>query len=507
MKRILCCALAAVLVFCFSVPTFAATTSPSSVDFFKKVCEIDGNVYRYRFDLNELLEKYPKLESSKDAFVEEYNYFLSALGDPTKTILCGFYQNGGYNPAGLSIFVYDTGTFLGIRDISGTQAYFSLSGSCHRLSLSFTSPSSGYSLTSISSQFYPAPSSPSSTNTVNGSFFSPYSWLIQGEKPTFPSWYSGFVAGIDFRLEVSGAEKATTRNLTINYLYTDNTPAAESVTYPYEPGAEFSIPSPEIPGYIPNRSVISGIMPDEDASIDVFYSQLFYPLTIKYQYVDGSQAAEDAVTNYPMGFEYAVPSPEVSGYTPNRAMVSGTMPAQAVTETVVYVGKPYTLTVIYQYENGLQATDTYQGRFITGSRYSIPSPKLEGYIPSKETLTGTMPGNDITLTVIYKVDSGGSTGAGGTGPGGSGESGGETGGGNESGGETGGGEFTGKDPFVVPDIPSFSGNDPFTLPGSSSGGNVTTPGIPSFSGRDPFKIYGLPSYLYDPFIASDSLRE
>ncbi|MCI8351815.1 MAG: MucBP domain-containing protein [Oscillospiraceae bacterium] len=504
MKKVVSLFVVISYVFCFSVSASAA--SASSVPFLSKVCEVDGNTYCYRFDLNELLEKYPSLEPRKDAFVEEYNYFLSALGDPTKTILCGFYQSG-YNPTGLNIFVYDTGTFLGIRDIVGDQAYFSLSGSCHQLNLGFTSLSSGYTLTSISSRFYPAPSSPSGSNIISGPFFFPYSWLIQGEKPPFPSHYSGFVAGIDFRLEVSGIEQTTTRNLTVNYLYTDNTPAAESVTYPFEPGAEFNIPSPEIPGYLPNRSVVSGIMPEEDASIDVFYNQLFYPLTIQYQYVDGTQASEDAVANYPMGFEYGVPSPEINGYTPSQKMVSGIMPAQAVTETVTYVGKPYTLTVIYQYENGLQATDTYQGRFITGSRYSIPSPRIEGYAPSEEAVTGTMPGKDVTRTVVYRVDSGDSSGAGDTGPGGGGES----GGGDKPGGGTqppGDGEFTGNDPFVLPEIPPFSGKNPFVLPDfSSSGGNSSTPGIPPYPGRDPFRIYGLPPYFYDPFVMPDSLRE
>lgn len=541
MKKLVSFFVSMIYVFCFSIPASAASTSASSVPFLSKVCEVDGSTYRYRFDLNELLEKYPNLEANKDAFVEEYNYFLSALGDPTKTILCGFYQNGSYNPTGLNIFVYDTGTFLDIRDTTGSQAYFTLSGSCHRLNLGFTSLSSGYNLTSISSKFYPAPSSPSGSIMVSGEFFFPYAWIIQGEKPTPIDKFRYFVSeNVDLRLDISGIEQTTTRNLTINYLYPDNTPAAEPVTYPFEPGAEFSIPSPEIPGYIPNRSIVSGIMPEEDASIDVFYNQLFYPLTIKYQYVDGSQAAEDAVENYPMGFEYSVPSPEISGYTPNQKIVSGIMPAQAITEIVTYVGKPYTLTVIYQYENGLQATDTYQGRFITGSRYSIPSPKIEGYAPSEEAVTGTMSGKDVTRTVIYRVDSGDSSGAGGTGPG----EGGESGGGNEPGGGTqppGGGEFTGNDPFILPEIPPFSGNDPFVFPGlpsflgdnpftlpgipplsgddpfslpdtsfsgndpfvlpeiPSSSGSTSTPEVPSFSGRDPFRIYSLPSYSYDPF--------
>lgn len=536
MKKIVCLVLSAVLAFCFSMSASAATTV-SSIDFFKKVCDIDGNTYRYRFNLDEFLEQHPELEERRADFIEGYNELCSAVGDPTKTILCGFRQDGSVNPTVLSIFIYDSDSSFSVRDISGSQAYNSVFGACRYITLSFSSYNTGYSLTSIYSEYYPAPVS-SSSNMVGHTSFSPYAWLIQGVKPRFPSWYSGFVGTVDFMIDVAGIEESVTRNLTINYLYTDNTPAAASVTYPFEPGAEFSIPSPDVPGYSPNLSVVTGTMPDEDASIDVFYNQLFYTMIIKYQYVDGSQAAEDFISHYPMGYEYYIPSPSVNGYTPNPTAVSGIMPAQGVTETVMYVGKPYTLTVIYQYENGLQATDTYQGRFITGSRYNIPSPKLEGYSPNKESVTGIMPGNDITLTVIYKVVSGGSTGAGGTGPG-EGE---EPGGSGDFGGETGNEEFTGKDPFIIPEIPSFSGkdpfvfsrlpsflgNNPFTLPGipslsgndpfslpdffsfsgndpfvlpdiSSSGSNITMPGIPSFSGRDPFQVYSLPSYSYDPF--------
>ena len=76
--------------------------------------------------------------------------------------------------------------------------------------------------------------------------------------------------------------------------------------------------------------MVTGTMPDEDLTIDVYYTKSFYPLTVKYQYQDGGQAAEDVVLQYPLGFVYDVPSPEVSGYLPNRERVSGTMPGHAL---------------------------------------------------------------------------------------------------------------------------------------------------------------------------------
>ena len=61
-----------------------------------------------------------------------------------------------------------------------------------------------------------------------------------------------------------------------------------------------------------------------------------YPLTIHYQYEDGTEAAADHTESLAEGADYSVDSPEIENYTPDQATVSGTMPAEAVEVTVVY---------------------------------------------------------------------------------------------------------------------------------------------------------------------------
>lgn len=301
---------------------------------------------------------------------------------------------------------------------------------------------------------------------------------------------------------------ASNHTLTVNYLYSEGVLAADPVTQTIAAGEAYSIQSPEIPGYTPDVPLVAGTMPEEDLTIDVYYTKVFYPLTVKYQYQDGSQAAGDVVQQYPAGFVYEVPSPRITGYQPDKPTVAGTMPAEAVTEVVTYAVQSYYLTVDYRYEDGTQAADSHREQVPFGVQYSVSSPVITGYTPSLETVSGIMPGEDVTATVTYREASGGSSGGGTTGPG--------------DGGSPGGGDFTGDDPFAVPELPAYSGDDPFQIPGlppsledpfqipglpAPGSDPFQIPGIPGPSGYDPFLIPGLPGYSYDPFVMPDKYKE
>lgn len=253
----------------------------------------------------------------------------------------------------------------------------------------------------------------------------------------------------------------TNHTLTVNYLYAEGVLAAAPVTQTIAAGETYSIQSPEIPGYTPDVPLVAGTMPDNDLVIDVYYSKVFYPLTIQYRYQDGTQAAGDVVQQYPAGFAYDIPSPQIAGHQPDKLTVAGTMPAEAVTEVVTYAVQSYYLTVDYRYEDGTQAAESYREQVPFGVQYSVSSPVIAGYTPSAEAVTGIMPGADKWITVTYRRASGGSSGAG--------SSGAESGGSSDGSGDTSG-------------------------PGGSSSG-----GIPPFSGSDPFQIGQLPSYSHDPF--------
>jgi len=330
-----------------------------------------------------------------------------------------------------------------------------------------------------------------------GGTFNISSPKIDGFSPSV-SVATGVMPSTDYTMDVIYSPKATENTLTVNYLYSEDHPAAESVTQALEPGAEYSIPSPEVEGYTPDIPLVTGTMPEDDLTVNVYYTRAFYELRIKYQYADGSQAKENVVFQYPLGFNYDIPSPEIAGYRPDKLTVAGEMPGRALEEVITYTAIPYTLTVNYQFADGSQAAQSHQEQLTIGSEYSVPSPEIEGYRPNQSMVTGIMPASDVISTVTYREDSGGSSGTGGTGAGDSGTT--EGGGDHPGGGGSDNDPFIpilppapDYDPFVIPGLPSYSGYDPFIISGPSD-----------FSGYDPFIVPKIPSFSgYDPFAMPD----
>lgn len=135
-----------------------------------------------------------------------------------------------------------------------------------------------------------------------------------------------------------------------------------------------------------------------------------HTLTIQYQYEDGSQAAEPAVKTYEAGAAYQVVSPIIGGFYTDQAIVSGTMPDKDLTITVTYLPVPgellYTLSVVYQFSDGAQASNIVIKHLEAGTPYSIVSPVIAGYTADKPTVSGTMPENNLRIVVTYSKDSG-----------------------------------------------------------------------------------------------------
>ena len=66
-----------------------------------------------------------------------------------------------------------------------------------------------------------------------------------------------------------------------------------------------------------------------------------------------------------------------------------------------YTPQEYTLTILYQYQNGKQAAETYTEVLRAGTDYSVQSPTIAGYHTNTKIVKGTMPSRDVTVTVIY----------------------------------------------------------------------------------------------------------
>ena len=424
-----------------------ALSSASSVYFLANICTRVDGTYQFEIDMASYFEKHPTSDEEKQKILDSYNAYLSALEDSSKSILVQTAKRSSVDGKSESVRIFICNK--SDLSLSVTSPYFSIFGDHHVL---YFTPS----LTTVSG---------SSGNVARWSSPGGYKFFVKN--PVYPPSTSDtnniFVVGgeVKFRLNLTNFENPSMRNLTINYLYTEDTPAADPVVQSLAPGTEYSIPSPEVEGYTPDIPLVAGTMPEEDLTINVYYSREFYPLTVQYQYSDGSQALEDVVYQYPAGFNYEIPSPEIAGYLPDKSEIAGEMPAEAVEAVVTYTAIPYTLTVSYRFTDGSVAAESHQEQLTVGMRYYVASPQLEGYRPNQSAVSGVMPASDVTHTVTYRETSGG-----------------------------GGGD----DPFGGSDVPPYAGKDPFVIPG-----------LPSYT-YDPFIISGLPPYKYNPFVMPDSLK-
>ena len=65
--------------------------------------------------------------------------------------------------------------------------------------------------------------------------------------------------------------------------------------------------------------------------------------------------------------------------------------------------RKYNLTINYVYEDGSEAATTYNEKVANGTTYNVASPEAnkKGYHPETETVTGTMPTEDVSVEVKY----------------------------------------------------------------------------------------------------------
>jgi LPXTG-motif cell wall-anchored protein len=197
---------------------------------------------------------------------------------------------------------------------------------------------------------------------------------------------------------------ANNYNLTVNYVYEDGTPAAPSHFATLDFGSDYSVDSPAIEGYTPDQAVVAGRMPASAVEVTVTYTANDYNLTVKYQYADGSEAAPTAVKTLHIGDTYSIASPSITGYTADLSLVAGTMPAKDVEVIVTYVANDYNLTVNYVYEDGTPAANSHFATLEFGGSYNVPSPAITGYTPDLAVVSGTMPAEEVVVTVTYRAN-------------------------------------------------------------------------------------------------------
>lgn len=118
--------------------------------------------------------------------------------------------------------------------------------------------------------------------------------------------------------------------------------------------------------------------------------------------LSASNGWTETVNGIPAGTSYAWSEPNVPGY--RQTAQTGANNVTTVVNT--WNGQQpdtgsHNLTIRYRYQDGTEAASPYRASIAQGSRYDIASPQIDGYVPTQARVSGTMPGRDLEVTVVY----------------------------------------------------------------------------------------------------------
>ena len=222
---------------------------------------------------------------------------------------------------------------------------------------------------------------------------------------------TAYAAGATARLTAGGNDlyaqwKAGTYAYTVEYYIdgvkvdslTETAQAAYNAvisTYPNKCPANYRLDKTE---NLPLTIGVSGNV------IKVYYVKNVFTLTIHYHYAEGGVAVPDHVENdLVQGTAYNVTSPAIPGYTVDKAIVSGSMPAQDVTETVTYTKRSDLSYTVNYYWNGTN-TKVEKSKKVDGKTFQesvTESPvTIEGYTSvsnGTQTITIGVGNNEINF--------------------------------------------------------------------------------------------------------------
>lgn len=230
---------------------------------------------------------------------------------------------------------------------------------------------------------------------------------------------TAYAAGDTVRLTAGGNDlyaqwKARTYSYTVEYYIDDK----KNVSLTETGQAEYDTVISTYPDKCPenykfekdeNCPLTIGVNENENV-IRVYYVKNVFTLTIHYLYTDGSTAAADHVKSLMQGAAYSVTSPEISGYTVDKATISGSMPAEDVTETVTYTKRSDLSYTVNYYWNGTN-TKVEKSKKVDGKTFQesvTESPKtIEGYTSvsnGTQTITIGVGNNEIDFYYYKNVE-------------------------------------------------------------------------------------------------------
>lgn len=144
--------------------------------------------------------------------------------------------------------------------------------------------------------------------------------------------------------------------------------------------------------------------------IKVFYKKNVFNLTIHYVYAEGGTAADDHTESVTFNDPYNVTSPTINGYTADKPVVSGTMPAENVFETVTYTKRTDLSYTVHYYWNGTTesvAPDKTVGNQTFNASVTESPIAIEGYTAvsnARQTITIGTGTNEITFYYYKNVE-------------------------------------------------------------------------------------------------------
>ena len=197
----------------------------------------------------------------------------------------------------------------------------------------------------------------------------------------------------------------------VTYAYTGTVPAgapAVPATVSYNYGA--TVPAADVPtleGYTFNgwTGEVS-TMPDNDVNVTGYWTVNSYSVSYAYTGdVPAGAPAVPATVSYNYGATVPAASvPSLTGYTfSGWSGEVSTMPAHDVNVTGSWTINHYTLTIVYEYADHSTASATHTEEVDYNASYSVTSPIIACYTPDQATVSGTMPAENVTVTVTYSI--------------------------------------------------------------------------------------------------------
>lgn len=167
-------------------------------------------------------------------------------------------------------------------------------------------------------------------------------------------------------------------------------PGYTGLDLPENPGYTFAGWNTQADGlgttYRPGGKVLVDTM-DPGNHLYAIWAKGSYLLTIHYVYASGGAAKPDYTEVLDFGAPYSVPSPSIPGYTADKPVVTGTMPAEPVTVTVTYTASTGTPYEVHHYLERLEGAypdvpnekDNLRGE--TGAWTAAAAKSYDGFTP------------------------------------------------------------------------------------------------------------------------------